>query len=125
MRKLTTEQSEFIIEQMTKQRNEPYWNALIGPNEFEFMKKIINQCAEIPFPGFMLFQETDNAFIDVSKNMSKDNEEREESQTQIFITIGNGAWNTDSYIMIDHNVFKILTDKCNKIVEWINNAETN
>ncbi len=123
MQKLTKEQADWLIDRLFNCRSLVIPPAPIEDVHLNFIKtrELINQCTEKQFPEFKLSEnELENAFISVSKNVSKEGEERDESEEYIFIEVNNGALNSKSYIMIDHKQFEEFAARINKIVEYLN-----
>lgn len=114
--KLSEEQASAIMQAMSKKRDESYWNALIGPNEFQFMQKIIDDCTEKKFPSI---------------EMVSGWEYREQKEI-VTVRLVNLSDNRD-YIEIEsderasvsftNSKFIEFVAKCQKIVEWIKEQE--
>lgn len=114
MQKLSKEQADWLIESMKKQRTDTYWNALIGPNEFQFMENIINQCTEKEFPAYR-FQDKDacSSFIDLSLFCPGGSSSKPLIGIRLF----------EGYLNLYAEEFKDFTLGCQKIVEWIEEQE--
>lgn len=108
MNKLTKEQAQGLIETMQKQRNESYWNALIGPNEFAFMERALNQCTEQEFPSFN-FKTLNSGNYEIRKPLG------DPKSDDIVLDVG------DETAFFKPSQFKEFTQGCQKICEWLEN----
>ncbi len=112
MKKLNKEQANWLIEVMKRQRNEPYWKALIGSNEFAFMEAALNQCTEKEFPIFTISLDNRGQDIYIAPYGAMDG--RIEMQISFDNTITQSIFYTEEFIE--------FTQGCNKIVEYLNES---
>jgi hypothetical protein len=122
MKKLSKEQAQRLIEKFDQDfKQNDYWQCSLPSQKKEFIRKVINQCAEKEFLGFKIktLDAHDDDMIEVTKDMGGDGI----SDKNIFIQIENGGWDNKAFAMLNHEEFRLFAEKCNKIVEWLNDQE--
>lgn len=108
MQKLTSEQAQWLLQKMQAKQKDVFWNALIGPNEFNFMHQLVSECMEKEFPELRI--------ADIDGDVIK-----------IFYEEHGGALITirmqGSKVFLTSKQFLLFTEGCNKIAEWLKEKE--